>query len=281
MIDSHCHLQMCNEPLDSLLAGAVQNAVTGIFCTSTHLLDWPIVYNMVYNMVHNLAPNTGQHCKESSPLCRAAYGVHPWYVNHSQPSAWHETLPYYLQQPSTFALGEVGLDFCKPDMPAQIEQLQMQLQILKRINATRQQCKPKPSLGIVVHCVKAWSTLLPILQEYFTGGGTATFVQFHAYNAPAQITQQLIQLPCSVYFSFNAGVLTSKKMQKALLSIPLDSLLLESDAPAFAIAPLGESAPAHIATLVPPIAQLLNMSEKQFRLLLSHNENRFWNPNNP
>uniref|UniRef100_A0A0E0PD19 Uncharacterized protein n=1 Tax=Oryza rufipogon TaxID=4529 RepID=A0A0E0PD19_ORYRU len=127
---------------------------------------------------------------------------YPWVPERSPD--WMDSLRRFFAETPEAAVGEV-------------EVFQQQLELAKELN--------KP---VSVHCVRAFGDLLEILKR--TGPFPAG-VLLHSYLGSAEMVSSLEILGC--YFSLS-GFLTgmkSTKAKKMLKSMPLDRILLETDAP--------------------------------------------------
>jgi len=203
LIDSHCHLQdpRIIDQLPQILERAWAVGVKSFICCGSSPEDWPQV----------------QKISELYPGIIPAYGLHPWYVVQARDD-WQDLLRDFLAQPNSI-IGETGLDlkFTKCSLESQESAFRSHMELavdLKRPVST--------------HCVKAWHRMIPILKEY---NHPEAPVQLHSYNGGSEIKKQLAGL--NVYFSFSGSLTRSRnqKAHKAVRAIPLDRLLIESDAP--------------------------------------------------
>ncbi|TVP78463.1 MAG: TatD family deoxyribonuclease [Puniceicoccaceae bacterium] len=157
-----------------------------------------------------------KHAAET-PQVIPAVGLHPWKV-HEAAQDWQ---PQFLQalDEGACAVGEIGLDrqFAKDSFDAQCVAFTWQLEQAAARN-----------LPVSIHCLKASDALLRLLRQTKL---PARGIHLHAYSGSAQEVAQLLEL--GAYFSFHAGQLPppARKAPDALRLIPLDRLLIESDAP--------------------------------------------------
>lgn len=174
-------------------------------------LDWPDVLDAALD----------------NPRLIPAIGLHPWRVRDAPPD-WQDN---FLQ---TFgkgarAIGEIGLDAlkAKDTLPAQVEAFSWQFAQAARRN-----------LPVSIHCLKATPLLLKLLRE---NRRPPRGFHLHAYNGSAEEVSLFAEL--GAYFSFHLGQLTppARKTPAALRAVPLERLLIESDA---AGCLLGEPAPS-------------------------------------
>jgi TatD DNase family protein len=162
-----------------------------------------------------------------------SYGLHPWNVGNAS-SAWRDRLNAQLDRSPRCAVGEIGLDRwilerARPDdsrlaglrrapLDEQIDAFRWQLE-----NAARR------NLVVTIHCIDAWGALADVLRDVTP---PARGFLLHAYGGSAELARQWV--PRGAYFSFNGYFLGERQAAKRAVfeSLPLDRLLVETDAPA-------------------------------------------------
>lgn len=147
----------------------------------------------------------------------ASFGYHPWYLHERTPD-WLARLEWFLDQiPS--AVGEIGLDRWKPGLPyePQEEAFLAQLGLAARRN-----------LPASIHCLHAWGRLQDLLRDH---PRPARGFVLHSFGGPKEMIPALAGL--GAYFSFPGYFLHERKarQQEAFRQVPLDRLLIETDAP--------------------------------------------------
>ncbi|HEY1107093.1 MAG TPA: TatD family hydrolase [Opitutaceae bacterium] len=197
------------------LGGAVVNGT----CES----DWPEVTAL---------------CTTSSTLLRASYGLHPWHVGNASPQ-WRETLLRTLDVQPRAALGEIGLDRwiidrARPDDPRLAGLRRASLEEQREAFVWQLRLATERNLPVTIHCLEAWGALTEILRTHPL---PARGFLLHAYGGSADIAQKL--LPLGARFSFNGSFLHERHLAKreVFKGLPLDRLLVETDAPAMPLAP--------------------------------------------
>ena len=201
-----------------------------------------------------------------------AYGLHPWHIR-QRSTQWLATLRHNLKENPSAVVGEIGLDrWIKDfDIHDQLETFTQQLELAAELK--------RP---ITIHCLKAWQTLhdqlsaLPALPKGFL---------LHSYGGSAEMIQPFVRL--GGYFSISGDFVHPQKQRKhALLQhIPLDRLLLETDAPAMLPPqhlikyPLNDETlnhPANIVSIYSFTASLLGITEEMLAQQLSENFKRLF-----
>ncbi|XP_037486625.1 uncharacterized metal-dependent hydrolase BUsg_343-like [Triticum dicoccoides] len=206
LFDAHCHLQdpRIAAAAPALIRAATASGVGRFAVNGTSEKDWHLVKQMA----------------QEHPAVIPCFGLHPWWVPERSPD-WMDSLRQFFSETPEAAVGETGLDKGSHgktiDFREQVEVFQRQLELAKELE--------KP---VSVHCVRTFGDLLEILKR--TGPFPAG-VLLHSYLGSAEMVPGLANLGC--YFSLS-GFLTgmkSTKAKKMLKAIPLDRILLETDAP--------------------------------------------------
>lgn len=206
LFDAHCHLQdpriykISSQIIKTALnAGVLHIAVNGV-----SEKDWHLVKQM--SAIHlSVIPN---------------FGLHPWFIAERTPN-WLITLKEFLESTPGAAVGEIGLDKAPwashVDYTAQVEIFRQQLQLAKEIN--------RPAS---IHCVEAFDDMIEILKSL--GPFPAGFL-LHSYTGSAELIPELANL--GAYFSISGHLMPMEesKAKKILQAIPLERILLETDAP--------------------------------------------------
>lgn len=153
-----------------------------------------------------------------------ALGIHPLYVPHAQDDdllALDAALATHRDDPRLVAVGEIGLDFFVPALnePAMRERQ-------TRFYRAQLRLARKHGLPVILHVRRSADALLKGLRELPTGGGIA-----HAFNGSAQQAQAFIDQGFALGFG---GALTfepARQLRRLATELPLDALVLETDAP--------------------------------------------------
>lgn len=203
LYDAHNHLQdlRLRPRLLELIAECRRAGIRRMVVNGSCEADWP--------QVRALAGE--------NPEVLPSFGYHPWYVR-ERSGRWLQELERHLDSVPS-ALGEIGLDrwIENPDVPLQEEMFRAQL----RLAAGR-------NLPVSIHCLKAWGRLDEILRE--EPRPPAGFL-LHSYGGPAEMVAGFVEL--GAYFSLSGYFAHERKakQREAFKLVPLDRLLLETDAP--------------------------------------------------
>ena len=205
LADAHCHLQdprLC-KVLPELLA---QSSAVGIgqwIVNATREADWPAVAAL----------------SKSDPRLRPAFGLHPWWQRERTP-IWRDNLIAMLDSDPKASIGETGLDLWihDADLKDQVAVLRVHLDVSKLLG--------RP---VTLHCIRAWSRLMEVMRE--ESPNPRGFL-LHSYAGPSEMVRLWTEL--GAFFSFSPAFLDPKKSHVRRMfqsDIPLDRILIETDAP--------------------------------------------------
>lgn len=268
LFDAHCHwhderLAPHRQTIEAELARLpLERAVVN----GTHPEDWEAVASLA----------------ENDERVIPAFGLHPWWVNDA-PGDWIVRLKDCLQRFPRAGLGEVGLDRWVEghDLPRQQEALRAQLELAAAENRF-----------ISLHCLQAWGPMLDALRD---GPLPERGFHLHGYGGSPEMVREFADL--GGYFSFSAYIMHERKarQREALVAVPEERLLIETDAPdmlppgdwqdtklpgkvAFTHAPQGEPAhhPGNITAAYRAVARVRACPEMALRTLVEKNFRRFF-----
>lgn len=146
-----------------------------------------------------------------------SFGYHPWYVQ-ERSGCWRERLVSFLDSVPS-CIGEIGLDrwIKGHDMARQEEVFLYQW----RLAAERE-------LPASIHCLQAWGRLLDLL---VSEPRSKTGFVLHSFGGPKEMIKPLADL--GAYFSLPGYFAHERKarQREAFSLVPLERLLIETDAP--------------------------------------------------
>ena len=186
-------------------------------------------------------------------------GVHPCDVQ-SAKVGWQERLLHAAKNPNVVAIGETGLDYYRDTQhkALQIQSFEDHIYIAKTLN--------KP---IIVHMRHATEDTIQILKKH---AGNLKGV-IHCFSEDLPCALQMIDIGMMISFS---GIVTFKNassIQEAALHIPIESMLVETDAPYLAPVPFRGKInyPHYVQYVVDIIAQMRNVTAEHLIQQTSEN----------
>ncbi len=232
LIDTHCHL---NDPsfkdtIGEVLKRARRAGVTGCVVPAYDRESLSRTLEIARLYPETILP---------------AFGVHPWFV---EEKALQE-LEYYLELPETAALGEAGLDFSEGMPPSEIQESFFTAQL---------EMAAEHSLPVLVHCRRAHEQVYRMIAPY---RGRMDIVM-HSFSGSLEMMKRFVDLGCYIAFSGSVTRDRAKKYHRCAAAVPLDRLLIETDAPSIATRTTvaSEVEPAHASEVALKIADLREIS---------------------
>lgn len=237
-IDSHCHLDFdeFTDQLDEVLLNMKNAQVDKALCISVNVTDFPKVLGLAHRYEH----------------LYASVGVHPDYENTIEPT--QEWLVTEAKDPKVIAIGETGLDYYRMS-DRSYDDLEWQRERFRtHIRAALQTTKP-----LIIHTRSASVDTIKILQEE---GAAAVGGVMHCFTESQEVAKAAMDL--GFYISFS-GIVTFKNavdIKETCKFVPLDRLLIETDAPYLAPVPhRGKlNQPAWVSHVAHYIAELKGVS---------------------
>ncbi|MCW2475383.1 MULTISPECIES: TatD family hydrolase [unclassified Symbiopectobacterium] len=204
-IDTHCHYDF--PPLsENEVANIALAATAGV----THILV-PAVESRYFARITALS--------QAHPEIYAALGLHPLYIAHHQDSDV-DLLEQQLRQRDDrlIAVGEIGLDLymAEPRFERQCELLEAQLALAKRYD-----------LPVMLHSRRTHDRLAQLLRRIDVPRKGVV----HGFAGSEQQALAFIKLGYCIGVGGTITYPRANKTRQAISRLPLDSLLLETDAP--------------------------------------------------
>jgi len=255
VIDTHCHLTFDDYAgrVDDVLTRARQAGLRGVITVSV----------------------TADNAKRSLALARAhdhlwcTAGVHPLYAD--EPRDW-DALRSVAQHHKCVAWGELGLDNHYDHPPRNLQDKVLAEQLAMIQAAADDGLK----LPIVVHCRQASDDLLAVFRS-------APFdpdrYVFHCFTAGPDVARKVLDFGAWISFT---GVVTFKnapEVAHAAKLVPLDRIMVETDAPFLTPEPVRKirpNEPQYVVHVARFLAELRGADPLEFEAALDANAERFF-----
>ncbi|MBM3116655.1 TatD family hydrolase [Jeongeupia naejangsanensis] len=231
LIDSHCHLDApeFDADRDRVVAAAIAAGVGQLVV--------PSVGAAMFDATRQMRERYG---------CAVAYGLHPIYVAEHRDEHLQALSDRLTREPAV-AVGEIGLDFYVPGLDAarQVALFEAQLRIAREAD-----------LPVIVHIRRSQDQVLKYLRKWRVRGGIA-----HAFNGSAQQAEAFLKLGFKLGFGGAMTYSGSQRIRRLAAELPLDGIVLETDAPDIAPAwlagpPPGRNAPDQLPSIAAVLAEL-------------------------
>jgi len=239
MIDTHTHLYHARfaEDRQEMLQRARQAGVKRFYLPSIDKASFPALISLA----------------ENEPDCFAMSGLHPSSVQEH----FAEELEYMLQElqrrPDFFcAIGEIGIDLYwdRSTLAWQQEAFARQIELALSLN--------KP---IVIHCRDAFDEVFEVLEGYRERGLSGIL---HCFSGGLPQAQRALDFNLKLGIG---GIITFKNggLGPVVAEVPLEELLLETDAPFLAPAPFRgkRNEPAYLPRIAEKLAEVKNTRREE------------------
>lgn len=207
LADTHCHLdfEALNSRLASLRLSLSERDVGMLVVPSARSETWLKVIEL---------------CSTDSRFY-FGLGLHPYFIEYHQNECVSKLALEIARMKEEgckklVAIGEIGLDFTRPDSGKQIKLFEAQLEIAE-----------KYALPVIIHVRKAHAEALFSLKKYnLVGGGVV-----HAFSGSLELMMNYIKLGLKIGVGPVITWPTSFKTKASISKAPLSALVLETDSP--------------------------------------------------
>lgn len=244
-VDAHCHLGSRyfdddrNEMTGRMEEAGVDRAI--MICCSRHDLD---------------------HClklREEFPGFKLAWGIHPQDLEDEHDDERLVRFEKILKEAQADMIGEIGLDYYSHPHTKeyQIRFFEKQLEMAVRYD-----------LPIDVHMRKASNDTLQILKKYLVRG------IIHSFSGSVEMARLFLKE--GFYISFGASILFkgARRPAQVIADMPLDRLLIETDAPYQSPVIDHRHEPADVIRIYEAIAQVKQISIEELQKITADNFDR-------
>jgi TatD DNase family protein len=251
LIDSHAHLEMpeFRKDLEAVIQRAKESGVEYIFTVGTEKRDWKRALEIA----------------DSHPSIYAILGVHP----HNAKEIDEQTYPMLKElcrNEKVKAYGEIGLDFFRNLSPRdiQLKRFREQISLAKELG-----------LGIVVHDREAHQETLEVLKSEKAEECGGIIHCFSGDYEMAKVCMDMgfyISIPGSITFK------NAEHFREIVNRIPLESLLVETDAPFLTPVPFRgrRNEPSYVRYTAQKIAEVKKISFEKVAKVTTENALRVY-----
>lgn len=209
LVDSHCHLDFPELAgnLPDIFTRMRANDVGHALCVSVNMEDFPKVLALA----------------QAHDQLFASVGVHPDYPDASEPSA--EELARIARNQKIVAIGETGLDYYRLSGDLEWQRTRFRT----HIRAAKLCGKP-----LIIHTRAAAEDTIRLMREEGAGeiGGV-----MHCFTESWEVAKAALDLGFYISFSGIVTFKNAKALKEVAIKVPLERLLIETDAPYLAPVP--------------------------------------------
>ena len=253
IFDTHAHYddEAFHKDRDSLIPSLKEKGVVGVVNCAVDLLSSSKTLAL----------------SEKYDFFYAALGIHPQEAGSERKGDLDLIAELLESEKKAVAVGEIGLDYHYDDgapRETQIDLLSRQLAIAKDLD-----------LPVIIHDRDAHEDTLTLLRKYRPKGVV------HCFSGSAEMAQEVIKL--GLYIGLGGAVTfkNAKKSVEVAMSIPVSSLLLETDAPYMTPVPFRgkRNESAYIEHTAMKIAEVRGMDAQELVNITTENAKAFFRIN--
>lgn len=249
LIDTHCHLD------DSSLFSRLPEVLAAASAARVSRFIVPGVTPEGWEGIAQLA--------EGTDGVYAACGLHPMCADRFDETLVERLRPFAARG---VAIGEIGLDYLVTAVSREQQQAAFRAQLRLAVEM---------ELPVLIHCRRAFRDLLDILGGVSDG---RTVGVMHAFSGSPEIARECIKLGFLISI---AGTLTYSNAVRPLeivRQIPLDYLVLETDAPDMTPEPYRErtNEPAFIVEIARKVAEIKGVPLEEVATVTTVNAKRLF-----
>ena len=251
MIDSHCHLD--HEPLyeniNEIIIRSKKVGVTKLLTICTNIKSFENIKKII----------------NIDSMIYGTFGIHPHEADKNLISK-SEIIENAKFSKKIVGIGETGLDFYynNSDKKNQIKSFENHIEACLQLK-----------LPLIVHSRNAENDTFNILNKY---KNTDIKILMHCFTGSSEFAKKLLDLNC--YFSAS-GIITFKnsvKLRDTFLKIPNEKIIIETDSPFLAPAPMRgkKNEPSFIKYTLAKLAEIKNDTIENMDLITTRNFNKLF-----
>ncbi len=246
MFDSHCHLSDLADPDEALAAARTAGVGAVLTCG-----------------IHAASNRTTLELGRRHPELLCALGLHPWHADEDV-----EEVLTQIEAERPAAVGEVGLDFWSdpPIHPPrrQYAVLEAQLDLAGRLG-----------LPVSLHSRRAVNELLDVVRHHPCVRGV-----LHAFSGSLEQARSFVELGYLVGVGGGVTRERARRVRRTAQHLPLECLLLETDAPAIGMDIVEPPAvrPQHVRRVAEVLATLRGVDVAEIEARTDANAATLWGP---
>ncbi|KUL96316.1 LuxR family transcriptional regulator [Bosea sp. WAO] len=253
LIDTHCHLDFPDfaEDIEAYVARAEDAGVGRMVTISTRVARFA----------------TYAALAERFPSVWCTVGTHP-HGAHEELDVTAAQLVELSRHPRCVAIGEAGLDYHYDKSPREAQAQGL----LTHIDAARQ-----TQLPLVIHSREADEDMAAILRAEMGKGAFPAIL--HCFTAGEMLARTGVELGLYVSFSGILTFKTSEALRAIAREVPLERLLVETDAPYLAPTPYRgkRNEPSYVVETAKVLAEVKGVSFDEIARVTSQNARRcYW-----
>lgn len=210
LIDTHCHFDVDDFDADraEVAARALAAGVDTIVIPGYIASHWPKLLEVCDSF--------------TQPRLLPVPGLHPCYVEQHEPAHLQQLEQLLQTRADIVAIGEIGLDYFVPELKSPELKERQEFFFREQLRLAMAYHKP-----VVLHVRKAHAEVMAILADMkFREGGIV-----HAYSGGIEEAKRYARMGFRLGIGGSLTYDQSKRLRAVVSDMPLESMVLETDAP--------------------------------------------------
>ena len=193
-------------------------------------------------------------------------GIHPHEAKEVTPHHLEE-LTRLARHPKVIAWGEIGLDYFYDHSPRDIQAEVFRAQMERARSA---------GLPIIIHCRDAWDDCLRMIEEHWRTTGLGGVL--HCFSSTLDDARRGLDMGFLLSFAGNLTYPKAQNLRDVAREIPLDRMLIETDAPYLAPQAFRgkRNEPAYVGEVAKTLANVRNLAPEEIASTTAANFRRFF-----
>lgn len=272
LVDSHAHLdsERYEGELTEVLCRAFEAGVGSVLAIG--IGEGPAEMQQALEICRRYNSESKSTEKRKLPKLYASAGIYPHNTHEADEVAFAK-LNTLLAEPEVIACGEIGLDYYHQGSPHETQ---------KTIFVRQMQIAAAHERPILIHCRpkdgdnQCWDDTLDLLTEHW--GRTGAGGILHCFSGDWEHAERAMDLGFLISFAGNVTYPKAQPLRDVAVRVPLDRLLVETDAPFLAPIPnRGQrNEPAWVAHTSAALAELRGISAEEMASVTTKNFERLF-----
>jgi TatD DNase family protein len=254
LIDSHAHIDFPQfaDDREAMLQRAREAGVRTLLAVGTgpgpEKLDAAIPYAEQYDWIYT------------------SVGIHPHEAREVTPQHLDE-LARLARHPKVIAWGEIGLDYFYDHSPREVQ---------ARVFSEQMALARGARLPIIIHCRDAWDDCLAQIEGEWAPAGLGGIL--HCFTGTLEHARRGLDMGFYISFAGNSTYPKTQNLRDVAKHLPLDRMLIETDAPFLAPQPHRgkRNEPAYVAEVAKTLAAVRNLPPEEFAAATAENFRRLF-----
>jgi TatD DNase family protein len=216
--------------------------------------------------------DAGIRLAERYPFIYATVGIHPHEARLADETAFAE-MARLARHPKVIAWGEIGLDYFYDHSPRETQ---------KQVFVRQLELAAAAKLPIVIHCrpsegrEDAWDDCLGMIEQQWAPHGLGGIL--HCFTGSWAQAKRALDVGFMISFAGNVTFPKAQQIRDAALQVPLDRMLIETDAPYLAPVPHRgkRNEPAFVKETARKVGELRGLSPEEVGEQTSRNFYNFF-----